>query len=182
MSELCFLDMDGVLANFVQGAIKAHNRPSPYEDPRGYGVFDMEKLWGITAEEFWKPLEFEGFWEGLEKLSEADKLVDWVCLVFGVSHVCLLTDPAESRNGIPEKKAWVERYYPFLSKNILFGSAKQFLAGPGRYLIDDRDKNIETFNQAGGFGILYPQLWNEGYAYTGSKVDCVISDYCFDRR
>ncbi len=45
-----FLDMDGVLADFVKGVCLAHKRESPYrpDNIACLGQFDMDKLWGIT--------------------------------------------------------------------------------------------------------------------------------------
>lgn len=164
MSEkYCFLDMDGVLADFVGGICQVHNRPSPYEDPRAYNEFDIEKLWGMTPEEFWVPVAKPGFWIGLKKTDEADDIVDLACKYFGPKNVAILTAPANDPGCVPEKKEWIAKYYPQLKANILYGSAKRFLAGPDRLLIDDRDKNVANFRDAGGSAILLPRLWNADY-------------------
>ena len=46
----CFLDMDGVLADFVDGVCQAHDRAFPYDDPSNYGHFDIEPLWGMSSQ------------------------------------------------------------------------------------------------------------------------------------
>ena len=51
----CFLDMDGVIADFVGGICHAHNRPYPYDEPAALGVWDIEKLWSMSAAEFCSP-------------------------------------------------------------------------------------------------------------------------------
>lgn len=169
MPELCFLDMDGVLADFVSGIHLAHNRPNIYEtDPqRSAGVFDIETLWGISTEEFWAPSCVDGFWRNLHKMPEADQIVQLVTSTFGTNNVAILTFPSDDARCVPEKKEWISHYYPDLLPNMLFGSAKKFLAGPSRYLLDDRDKNIESFRSYGGTGILVPRPWNSDH---GKKV------------
>ena len=168
--KYCFLDMDGVLADFVTGICTASGRPNPYTTPAARGVFDMEKLWGITAEEFWRDTLADGFWEGLGKTEFADELVEMVLQRFSVEQVCILTSPSMAANCIPEKRAWVRKYYPQLAGNMLLGAAKHFLAGPDRMLLDDRDKNIENFDAYGGVGITVPQVWNKEWRFSDNTM------------
>lgn len=158
-----FLDMDGVLADFVGGAMQAHGLPDPYADKKNWGTFELEKCWGITVKDFWRGLDFRGFWSGLEKTPEADYIVKTACDIAGQENVCLLTSPSENPYCIPEKKAWVQKYFPHLQKQMLFGSAKRFLAGPDRILVDDYDVNVDNFKKANGHAILVPRLWNRRY-------------------
>ena len=160
LEPMCLLDMDGVLADFIGGACKAHGRQSPYKYRDNQGVFEIEKLWGMSAKEFWQPLEYEGFWYSLAKTPDADEIVEAAFSTFGRENVAILSAPAEFRGCIPEKKEWMRVHYPELAKNMLFGSAKRFLAGPNKVLLDDRDKNIESFRDAGGAGIVVPRSWN----------------------
>jgi 5'(3')-deoxyribonucleotidase len=135
VKALVFLDMDGVIADFVGGITSLHGRPSPYSDPKNFGEFHMDKIWGMTAEEFWAPLNrinsFD-FWANLNPTPEAHDIVDLLSSRYGVENVCILTSPTLDSGCVPGKRAWTERHFPQLAKNMLFGSAKQFLAGPGR--------------------------------------------------
>jgi 5'(3')-deoxyribonucleotidase len=170
---ICLLDMDGVVADFVGGVCAAHNRPSPYDDPSSYGVFDMDKLWGMTSREFWKPCDGESFWDDLQKTPDADDIVSSVVNNFGLENIAILTAPSMSPYCVPGKRRWMKRHYPFLAKNMIFTSAKKFLAGPDRVLIDDRNENIESFRAAGGHGILLPRLWNRLYRMWDFSLDHV---------
>lgn len=158
----CFLDMDGVIADFVTGACIAHGRPSPYTEPESLGIFDMEKLWSVTPAEFWFPINAGGFafWSGLAKTPEADGIVSLVSEAFGVENVAILTSPSMDAGCVPGKRAWIAKYFPQFSNRILFGSAKEFLAGPDKFLVDDRDKNILDFEKHGGIGVTVPRPWN----------------------
>lgn len=175
MITQCLLDMDGVLADFVGGVVKAHGRPYPYIHPSSYGCFDIEKIWGISAHDFWSPCDGASFWDNLGKTPEADTLVNSVCEQFGPDNVAILTAPSQSPYCVPGKRRWIERYYPQLKKNIIFGSAKKFLAAPTRVLIDDRDKNVDDFVGAGGCAILMPRLWNREYDRAADSLDITLS-------
>jgi 5'(3')-deoxyribonucleotidase len=174
-TALCFVDMDGVLADFVKGACEAHGRPSPYVDPKSVGIFDMDKLWKMSAQEFWRPLERDGFWRELEILPDARELVEMLCKWFKAENVCVLTAPSLDPRCIPEKRAWIAANFPALAKNMLFGSAKRFLAGQFRWLIDDRNENIDNFVNHGGIGVLYPQVWNRNHKLIEQRLQYVRS-------
>lgn len=159
----CFIDMDGVLTDFVGAACAAHNFPNPYDDPKNYGIFDMDKIWGMTPRQFWEPTEAHGFWELMDKLTGADHIVEWACKTFSTQRVAILTAPSLGLRCVQEKRNWVRRNYPELVDQIIFTGAKQFLAHGTTLLIDDRDKNVTGFRAAGGNAVLYPQLWNSMY-------------------
>jgi 5'(3')-deoxyribonucleotidase len=163
MSIKVFLDMDGVIADFVSAAVRVHGKPDPYLLPSSLGIFDMEKLWGITIEEFWAPINDAGasFWSTLEPMKDAFDIAQTaIDFAGGPENVCVLTSPSNDPGCIPGKRAWMEMHFPELKKNMLFGSAKHFLAGPNRILVDDRDKNLEDFAAHGGRSVCVPRLWN----------------------
>lgn len=172
-----FLDMDGILADFVKAACQLHNRPEPCIKPEHYGEFDLEKGWGITPEQFWAPIADQSldFWVGLEKTPEADQLVNLAIYYVGVDNIAILTAPSKDSGSVPGKRLWIEKNYPQFKKQMIFTSAKGFLAGPDRILIDDRDRNIEEFAKAGGSGILLPRLWNSYYTVSNVALHAVAT-------
>jgi hypothetical protein len=109
----------------------------------------------------------------LEKIEDADQIVESACREFGVENVCLLSALAPVSSCVSGKWAWVRRHYPQFSNQMLFGSAKWFLAGPGRVLIDDWEENVAQFNKHGGEGILVPRLWNEEWRRSGEAAAIV---------
>lgn len=159
--DTAFLDMDGILADFVGAVCKAHGRTDPYLDPSSHGIFEMEKLWGITAAEFWAPADTHEFWANIPKMPDADGLVQCTINSFGEENICILTAPSNSPGCISGKRAWMKQHYPQFKKRMIFATAKHFIAGPGKFLIDDRDENIEAWIKAGGFGLLVPRPWNK---------------------
>lgn len=177
MNRQVFLDMDGVIADFVGAICKAHGRVTPYTRPEALGKFDTEKLWGLTSEQFWSPIatnSFE-FWDDIPKTPEADEIVKLATLEFGIENVAILTAPSKDHGSVPGKRAWMSRYYPCFAKRMIFAtaSAKKFCAGPGKYLIDDKDTNVDEFDEAGGVGILVPRPWNAEHYLEGNLVEVV---------
>lgn len=164
---ICFLDMDGVLADFVDGISRAHNRPNPFNDPkvRGGSVWEITEVWGISEEEFWKPSNNAEFWAGLKETPEASQLVQLATELFG-DNIAMLTAPSESEWCLPGKKTWMMNHFPKLYNRMIFTNAgsKKFLAGEGRILVDDRDQNIQQWIKAGGTGVICPRPWNDSYS------------------
>lgn len=159
------LDMDGVLADFNAGIHLAHGKPIP-QIGSGPQKWDLEKTWGITLQEFWAPSNNIEFWAGLPMTPEADLIVDTLEAKVGAKNVALLTNPSLFDGCIGAKRQWVKEYYPELAEQMIFTSAKSFLATPDTVLVDDSDKNIANFAAAGGKTLLVPRLWNRDWALT----------------
>ena len=153
-----FIDLDGVLADFVGGVCLAHGKQLPYPEDRG--VWDMAKIWGISLEEFWTPTNSFDFWYNLLPTPEAEMIVQTVESFVPKKNIAILTSPSLDKECIPAKRKWVMKYFPQFSGQIIFTNAKKFLSGPGRLLIDDDDKNIEAFHSGGGMTVKVPRLWN----------------------
>ncbi len=160
---LIILDQDGVVDDFVGGACKAHGRPNPYFSGENTGVFEMIKAWGITKEQFWAPIDAMGkaFWLGLEKTPEADAIVERALAVAGPGRVIFLTAPSDDPGCVPGKRERSERNYPGIPVVFAGAKDKHYLAGPGRYLFDDKDSNVVEFSKAGGIGVTVPRPWNK---------------------
>jgi len=168
----CLLDMDGVIADFMKACCAAHNRPDPYLQESSLGIWETEKVWGITEREFWKPIDALGlgFWDGIVKTPEADRIVELLTETFGETNIAILTAPSFDPGCVPGKMAWIKRHYPQFKKRIIFGHAKEFLSAPYRVLVDDRDKNVENFRAAGGQAILVPRPWNKAHSVKGGHI------------
>lgn len=157
---ICFLDMDGVIADFVGGIHKAHNRPYAYDEPTNLGRWALEDIWGITLDEFWQHDSYE-FWRNLELTHDAKEIVAVLESAFGRDNIALLTAPSPTDRGcLTGKRAWVECHFPQFSDRIIYAKAKQYLAHPGAVLIDDKPANVDEFRRFGGQAVLVPRPWN----------------------
>lgn len=174
-TEKCFIDMDGVLADFVSGVCKAYGRPNPYTNPANFNIFEIEDIWQITPKEFWAPCDGPTFWEDLKPMPGAGNLVDIATMRFGQENVCVLTSPSLSPYCVPGKRKWLKQWFPEL-KYVLFGSAKHFLAHPTTWLLDDRNENVAQFTAAGGNGVLVPRRWNAKYAEAPYALTAIRRD------
>jgi len=162
----CLLDLDGVVADFIAGACQHHNVPNPYLSPcgpRGRGGWDIEKHLSMDKRQFWNGLDYY-FWKNLPKTPEADGIVALLTGRFGVENICILSSPIAVNGCVDGKREWIEAHFPEFSRQFLFGSAKQFCAGPDRVLIDDFHHNIDKFAEAGGQTFLVPRVWNDDWA------------------
>jgi len=161
-----FLDMDGVLANFVMGACKLFERDYDQtirEWPKGeYGI---EKVFGVSRSEFWKKVDSRGthFWSSLPEYPEAGDLTV-ASLKFGDTYVA--TTPSLSSDSMAGKLAWMDRIGKQLRskgeafRNYVLTPHKHLLAGPESLLIDDSVENVNLFVERGGEAILVSRPWN----------------------
>jgi len=174
MMRYCFLDMDGVLADFVAGACAAHGRSFPYTDPANLGIFELVSIWGMSEDDFYAPLHALEFWENLSVTPEAYELVSIAESAVGSDNVALLTTaPAYPDGSIAGKLLWVKQHFPqFFRKRVIFCRDKRFLASSDALLVDDRDRNVTDFINSGGHAILFPRAWNALHSFDG-HVDYV---------
>lgn len=154
----CVLDLDGVVAAFVQGVCRQFEVADPYLLPEHRGNYNA-----IEMVLDWKHLE-EDFWAGLPKMSDADEIVRLVEERFGPENVAFLSSPSHNRGCMPGKIRWIREHYPQLQRRFLFGPPKHFVAHPNAVLVDDYDKNVESFRAHGGRAILLPRIWNSLHA------------------
>lgn len=156
-SEL-LVDLDGVLVNFVYGALKFHDRLDiPYDEITW--DFDLT-VRPDGREHFWAPLGFE-FWANLPWTPNGQSLIDRLLRRYGAEKICVCTSPCATIGSIEGKIEWIRREIPELKRNFMICPVKQFAAGPKRILIDDNDGNCEKFRAGGGKAVMPEQPWNK---------------------
>ena len=140
-----FLDQDGVLADFESGLTKALGYKVDLKDKKD--VYDAEKR-KLTAQRLFR---------NLDPLPDAWKLVDY-CMNSGI-HTEILTAAGTVNRTlvIQDKIAWIRRHiHPhWIIIPTFKGSQKAAFAHKKAVLIDDRQRNIDTWVEAGGIGILH---------------------------
>lgn len=150
-----FLDIDGVLADFVVGANRLFGKDGYV--PTKWNYFTE---WGMTESDFWGDIEREGadFWGKLPKTQECDRILALVESLFPRESICLLSACASAG-----RKEWIGKHLPDYRDRYLLGPAKQFVARPNVVLVDDADHNVNAFSQHGGHAILVPRPWNRNF-------------------
>lgn len=141
-----FVDMDGVLSDFDSHA-KTHGK---FDDAGSPKWDEMDFHWWFTMPAF---ENMKAFYAALKE----------------IGNTSFLTGPSVSPLCHHGKAAWIESQWNkwALSELIICPSSrKYYLSAPGRILIDDRIRNIEEWNAAGGAGILHKGDYADTLAQT----------------
>ncbi len=156
MDIAVFFDIDGLLANFVSGALAHHGRA---DIPHGSVTWGVESQLGLTPEAFWRDLG-HSFWSNLAPYPDGMELLTRVAAHVGAERIGLLTSPCETAGCVEGKREWVARYLPDYRRRLFVGSAKHLFASPTKILIDDHNFNVDSFTGAGGLAVMPPRPWN----------------------
>lgn len=170
MTPTVFLDMDGVLVDFVGGICRALGKPYPYDHPSSFGIWETWKLLGATEAEFWTACHSRVFWSLLDWMPDGKEMLATITERVDPKQVFLLTSPSLSPGSYAGKAEWVQREMPEFSGRLLMGSAKHLLAGESRIMIDDANHNVDGFRASGGEAILVPRPWNRLWSIRESAV------------
>lgn len=178
-----FLDLDGVLVDFIGGIHNALNLPYEYgKYPYQKGKWDMlgdigEKfrgsqfpssaIDGLCNQEFWRTLNW---------MEDGQQLLyGWVGIMGKFDDITVLTTPMPNPDSWTGKYLWIKENMPakFLKNTIMLAGSKAQLAGPDTLLIDDKDENIIEFKAAGGRSILVPRPWNKLHSQAEETLQVV---------
>lgn len=167
---VCFLDMDGVLSDFVTAACFAHSKENPYLDVENHGATaSMERLLGLTPEVFWSRFD-ESFWRDMPPTEYLKDIVSLVRQYFSKDGIYILTSPAFNPGCIDGKRDWLKKYVPDLSSHVVFTKHKHLCAAPGRILIDDFESNTSLFKEYGGDSFLFPTKHNRMHRFSDKPL------------
>ena len=147
-----YLDMDGVLADFFGGVEKM------------YGVEHWKQLTNDKTKDLKKEvidrITGTDFFATLPKFQSADALIDMVKKFTG-GKFSINTSPlrGDHENSAKYKKVWIQNHIENPDEIVVTGRkesyAKDKASGTPNILIDDRPVNIQRWQGAGGYGILY---------------------------
>lgn len=150
-------DMDGVIANFVGGVLRAWGKTLPIRDVQL--EFGLQVGFGPWSDpDTWKALDVPGFWEGLEILPDGMDLFRRVHATLGRDRIAFLSDG--SRDGAPEgKRRWLDQHLPGFRSEAIFARAKHKIASNELVLVDDYEPHVKKWREKGP-AILVPRPWN----------------------
>ncbi len=140
-----YCDMDSVLVDFDLGYQELTGITTQQADANG-------------VEAFWEPLTKAGakFWITLQWMPDGKQLWDYIKKYNPI----LLSAPSREESSKLGKRVWVKRELPGVKLILKYASQKQEYASPTSILIDDRQKNIDQWEAAGGIGILHTSTAN----------------------
>jgi hypothetical protein len=169
-----YLDMDGVLADFFGGVEKM------------YGVEHWKELTSDKTKDLKKEvidrITGTDFFATLPKFQSADALIDMVKKFTG-GKFSINTSPlrGDHENSGKYKKVWISNNIEQPDEIVVTGRketyAKNKANGMPNILIDDRPVNIQRWQAAGGYGILY-----QANRDPLTKVEKGLEDYAKVRR
>lgn len=140
-----YCDMDGVLVDFDRG----------YQELTGMTTQQADAIGGDA---FWEPLIQAGakWWITLNWMPDGKQLWNYIKKYTPI----LLSAPSKQESSRLGKRVWVKRELPDVKLILRPASQKQQYASPTSILIDDREKNIDQWEAAGGIGILHTSAAN----------------------
>jgi len=164
---IVFLDLDGVLVDFVGGINKAFKlTPSSRPNEKGGTVWNWYRDYGITDEEF-NEVCTEEFWHNLNWMQDGQRILSLLEQRIPKGVIYLLTVPMPNKGSWTGKYLWIKDNMPEYTERLIVSSAPKKLFAPGNLLVDDKDSNIDEFILSGGKAILVPRPWNRrGLTYT----------------
>ncbi|MDB0041597.1 hypothetical protein N9F16_00755 [bacterium] len=143
-----YVDMDGVVADFDKR----------FTDLAGMSPSEFESKNGKNA--FWDFIDVKhklAFWVGIPPMSDAQSLMDYV----SKHDYEMLTAPSIKKESLMGKGLWIRNWankglFPSKPKvNYKPAKNKHHFAAPNHILIDDKQSTIDSWNAAGGIGILH---------------------------
>lgn len=131
--------MDGVLVDFDKG----------YTELTGMTPKKAENI--LSPKEFWAPISAAGakYWSDLSWMMDGKQLWEYIKQY----NPAILTSPSRDKTSIIGKAKWCAVNIP--GYKVFYSQNKHRYATPESILIDDKEKNIENWERAGGIGILH---------------------------
>lgn len=142
-----FLDSDGVLADFEKAVIELHGP-------------NYKNLHPIT---FWRPItkEIDNFFSTLSPMNDAVELAEYVKDIDGYNVKVLTALPRPTDKAVTagdDKTKWIQKHIDSTLEviTVIGGKNKaKYCKSPEDILIDDTQRNIDAWKEAGGIGILH---------------------------
>lgn len=150
------VDLDGVLCRFEEAACNLLG--IDLEDSVIRNRLKTEKIDQLVGKAaMWAAINREGynFWANLRPY-------DWTRTFYtGLQqsvdgHVYICTAPPSDPQGSAGKVYWTRKHLKLDSKNLVITPSKWLLASPEAFLIDDDERKVKSFREAGGHAFLFP--------------------------
>jgi len=161
-----FLDLDGVICNWLSAAAKTFNIDD--SDPKIRDFLKSGKdIDELVKGDIWQLIDKEGedWWTNLEIFPWTHKLVN--SLRKESSNFAFLTSPSNNPICCSGKTKWIKKHFGEQFKDFIITSKKYLCASKNSILIDDLDKNISKFKKYGG----YTYLWPHSYRFLDKEID-----------
>ena len=153
------LDIDGVVANWIQSACKICDVDCNDEEIRKKLKKDSGLLDNFVDDsKMWKLIDKKGskFWSNLELFSWSKEL--YKRLKKKSKMVSFLSCPPRNPEGGAGKMEWISKNFD--TRNFILTPHKEFCATSNSLLIDDMPKKIDIFRKFGGHAFQWPNSFS----------------------
>lgn len=161
-----YLDMDGVLVDFLGGVERVFNTKLHPSIP-------MHTHIGLSLKDFWDRLDGKDFWVNLNWAENGKEILNTCIKTVGKESVYICSAPTLDPQSAAGKLEWLKENIPdiYYSRRYVFTPHKELLANNDSWLIDDNKSNIDKFNSRGGNGLLSTEPISviEGFLELGNK-------------
>ena len=143
-----FIDMDGVLADFLRGVEKPEYIGHPLtNDDAGHTEYDLRK----------EELTNKRLFANLPPMVDMYDLIGYVKHTNLPWEILTAAGVVNRELVVHDKNEWLKRYVDpsVVVTCTMTGTQKAAFAFEGSVLIDDRQKNIDAWEEAGGIGIVH---------------------------
>lgn len=167
-----FLDLDDVLNKFTMPALAHVGCPvdkdshGNFPTKCGFNIveaansfFKSESEHFFDKNEFWS-LFGEEFWASLPVSSELSNFIYWSRSAVERRNVYILTSATGVEGCLEGKRRWIIRNLGSKWIRKLITCKDKFVCAADSLLIDDSQKNVDEFIEAGGSAITVPRPWN----------------------
>jgi hypothetical protein len=153
-----FLDLDGVLVDFVGGSLAYHGKTIPPREVR-WDFPQQVGFAGTWVGEFWDPLG-RLFWSSLPWTAEGQDLLSGLEGIVGQSRIVLATSPCKTEGGVEGKIDWIRTHLPAYARRFNVCPCKAEFAAPDKLLLDDHGDNVHSWVTGGDPDVRVPRPWN----------------------
>jgi 5'(3')-deoxyribonucleotidase len=149
--------MDGVIVDFVSGALKALG--ITHMTDKDIVQAEMDKQLGVSVDDFWAAQHKDpDFWQNLKPYPGAVKFYHELTQLADV-HIC--SCPSKHPRCASDKISWMRNHLGEEASNKFYLCRdKSKLACLGRILIDDNEGHITAWEKEAGWTFLFPRPWN----------------------
>lgn len=140
-----YVDMDGVLADLRKAVCSYLNKDEVENE-------DYDKYFSDHAD------NIQDLFKNLPKFESADFLIKLVTDAAGSYKICSAPLRTDRKGSALGKSIWLDANLAIRPEEKIFTGRKESYAttkGKPNILIDDKEKNIKRWEEAGGIGILY---------------------------
>lgn len=161
-----FIDMDGVLCDFVSGALAAHGVEITDEIRNSltahdlYGPDQSPHVPWKDASSFWGPIAAQKslFWRSINSLHSMEDIYA-LFKQLPIERTFILTSPSRNEGCRLGKLQWIADMG--IEASVIFEKKKwNYVRSENDILLDDNHINIKRWRAAGGTAMCYKQPWN----------------------